>query len=104
MSIASIQSRLKRLEDIVFYEDKDKWVRNVIYIQHRGTMDNVNQDKKYWIDYQDKELCYEKVEDFYNEYNLKPKKDINPIIIDVVDNSHLERVLYECNRESVGGR
>lgn len=99
MSIANIQSRLKRIEDIVFYEDKDKWRLNHIYIQHRGTMDNINQDKKYWLEYEGKELVYDNIEDFYKEYNIYPKKDINPQIIEVVDNSHLERFMYECNRQ-----
>jgi len=97
----NIQSRLKKIQDIVFYEDKYKWVSNIVYIQHRGTMDNVNDNKRYWINYKDKELVYDNVEDFYKEYNVYPKKDINPQIIEVVDNSHLEKVLYDANR--VGG-
>ena len=46
-------------------------------------------------------LVYDNVEDFYKEYNVYSKKDINPQIIEVVDNSHLEKVLYDANR--VGG-
>ena len=37
--------------------------------------------------------------DKVKEYNIYPKKDINPQIIEVVDNSHLERFMYECNRQ-----
>lgn len=98
MSIASIQSRLKKIEDIVFYDDKSKWVKNLIYIEHRGNIDNINQNQKYWLNYKNKDLVYDNVETFYKEYNVYPRKDINPIIIDIVDNSYLDKVLYDANR------
>ena len=101
MSVTSIQSRLKRLEDIVFYDDKDKWRLNTIKIEYKGKSDDINNNKKYYLKYQDKDLIYDNIEDFYKEYNIYPKKDINPIIINVVDNSYLESFMYECNR--VGG-
>lgn len=98
MSVASIQSRLKRLEDIVFYDDKDKWRLKTIQIEYKGKSDDINSNKKYYLKYQDKDLIYDNIEDFYKEYNIYPKKDINPIIINVVDNSYLESFMYECNR------
>ena len=39
------------------------------------------------------------MEDFYKEYNVYPKKDINPLIIEVVDNRHLEKYLYMDDEE-----
>lgn len=98
MSILTLKNRVKKIEDIVFYEDKSKWVQNIIYIQYRGNWDNVNDNKKYHLEYMGKELVYDNIEDFYQEYNVYPKKDINPQIIDIVDNSYLESVLYDANR------
>ena len=36
---------------------------------------------------------------YYKEYKIYPKKDINPQIIEVVDNSYLEKYLYLANEE-----
>ena len=98
MSILSIKNRVKKIEDIVFYEDKDKWRLNWVFIYYRGNWDSVNDNKQYHLEYEGKELIYDNIDDFYKEYNVYPKKDINPQIIEVVDNSHLEKFMYECNR------
>lgn len=97
MSLFTIQRRLKTIENKVFFEDKDKWKNNIITIFYKGTDKDVNNNRKYHFKYNDKELVYDNMEDFYKEYNVYPKKDINPFIIKVIDNSHLERFLYEDN-------
>lgn len=97
MSLLSIKSRLKTIENIVFYEDKDKWRQNIITIFYKGKNEDINNNKKYYLNYDNKELVYDDIQDFYKEYNLKPKKDINPFIIEIVDNSHLEQYMYMEN-------
>lgn len=99
MNILQLQNRLKKIEDIVFYEDKDKWRLNIVYIAHKGTDEDINNNKKYCFKYNDKDLVYDNIEDFYKEYNVYPKKDINPYMFEIVDNRHLESVLYDANKE-----
>lgn len=94
MSLIGIQSRLKNIEGKLFL---DKWRQNTLWIQYKGTDDDINHNKQYHFKYKDKELIYDNMQDFYNEYNVYPNKDINPIIITVVDNSHLESVLYNAD-------
>jgi hypothetical protein len=97
MSLLSIKSRLKAIEDKVFFEDKDKWRLNIIDIFYKGTDEDINNNKKYHLNYNNKELVYDNIDDFYNEYKVYPKKDINPVIIEIIDNSHLERYMYMEN-------
>lgn len=98
MSIGvGILSRLKNIENLVLCKDTDKWRYNTVYIEYRGTDEDINNNKKYYLDYDNKKLVYDDIQDFYNEYDLKPKQDINPIIIEIVDNSYLERYLYDDN-------
>ena len=87
MSLIGIQSRLKNIEGKLFL---DKWRQNTLWIQYKGTDDDINHNKQYH------QSSYIEL-DFYNEYNVYPNKDINPIIITVVDNSHLESVLYNAD-------
>lgn len=94
MSLIGIQSRLKNIEGKLFL---DKWRQNTLWIQYRGADDDINHNKQYHFKYKNKELIYDNMQDFYNEYNVYPNKDINPIIIEVVDNSHLESVLYNAD-------
>ena len=98
MSLTSIQKRLKSIESRAFLKDKDKWRLNIIDILHKGTDDDINNNKKYYLNYGNKELVYDNIQDFYKEYNVYPNKDINPIIIEIVDNKHLEQVLWD-NRD-----
>ena len=103
----NIGKRINDLEDKIILANKDKWRQNLLWIIYKGTDNDINNNKKYYIDTKylkrykpniniaDTELIYDKVEDFYKDYNLYPKKDINSIIIEVVDNSHLEKAMYE---------
>ncbi len=95
MSLSNIQRRLKSIEGKAFYQSKDKWKLKVINILHKGTDDDINNNKRYYLNYGNKELVYDDIQDFYKEYNIYPNKDINPIIIDIVDNKHLEQVLWD---------
>ena len=101
MSLESINNRLKKIESALFNQNNNKWRLNLIFIEHRGNLDNVDEDRKYHLNYEGKELIYDNVEDFYKEYNVYPQKDINPQIVEVIDNSHLEKVLY--NARDLGG-
>lgn len=95
MSLIDIQKRVKRLENIAF--SSDKWRLKLICIQYRGNLDDVNTNKTYWFNYKGKDLNYDNLDYFYNEYNVYPNKDINPQIIEIIDNSHLEKTLYDAN-------
>ena len=94
MSLLSIKSRLKAIEDKVFFEDKDKWRLNIIDIFYKGTDEDINNNKKYYFKYKDTDYVYDNIDDFYKEHNVYPQKDINPLIVEVIDNSHLEKYLY----------
>lgn len=98
MSILTLKQRLKKIEDIVFYEDKDKWRLNVVYVVYKGTDEDINHNKKYHLNYKGKDLIYDDIQDFYKDYNVYPNKDINPYIFEIVDNRDLESVLYDANR------
>ena len=99
MSLLSIKNKVDMLHNKVFYVDKDKWRLNWITILHSGEDNDINNNKKYRLEYEGKKLVYDNIEDFYKEYNVYPKKDINPQIIEVVDNSYLEKYLYLANEE-----
>ena len=91
MSIyGTYNKQLQALENYILSLNKDKWKKETVSIFVEGTGDN----KTYNIDYDNKHLIYDSIDDFYNEYNIQPYKDINPIIFNIVDNSHLEKVLY----------
>lgn len=96
MSISNIQSRVKKIQNIIFSENNDKWRLSPIYIEYMDIKNN--QDKKYCINYKGKKLIYDNIDDFYKEYNLYPYKNIIPVILDVIDNSYLEKTLYDANR------
>lgn len=98
MSTLTIKNRLKKIENIIYYEDKDKWRLNLVCIQYMGNIENINANKKYHLEYKGKKLIYDNLDNFYKEYNIYPKKDINPQILEIVDNSHLEKVLYISNK------
>lgn len=95
MGLINIKSRIKKIEDIIYYVDKDKWKFNIISIFYKGTEEDINNNKRYYLNYNDKDLIYDKVEDFYNEYKVYPKKDINPVIIEIIDNNYLEKYFNE---------
>ena len=99
MSLLSIKNKVDMLHNKVFYVDKDKWRLNWITIVYSGEDNDINNNKKYRLEYEGKKLVYDNIEDFYKEYNVYPKKDINPQIIEVVDNSYLEKYLYLANEE-----
>lgn len=99
MSLLSVKNKVDMLHSKVFYVDKDKWRLNWITIFYSGEDNDINNNKKYRLEYEGKKLIYDNIEDFYKEYNVYPKKDINPQIIEVVDNSHLEKYLYMANEE-----
>ena len=99
MSLLSIKNKVDMLHNKVFYVDKDKWRLNWITILYSGEDNDINNNKKYRLEYEGKKLVYDNIEDFYKEYNGYPKKDINPQIIEVVDNSYLEKYLYLANEE-----
>ena len=99
MSLLSIKNKVDMLHNKVFYVDKDKWRLNWITILYSGEDNDINNNKKYRLEYEGKKLVYDNIEDFYKEYNVYPKKDINPQIIEVVDNSYLEKYLYLANEE-----
>lgn len=99
MSLLSIKNKVDMLHNKVFYIDKDKWRLNWITILYSGEDNDINNNKKYRLEYEGKKLVYDNIEDFYKEYNVYPKKDINPQIIEVVDNSYLEKYLYLANEE-----
>ena len=99
MSLLSIKNKIDMLHNKVFYIDKDKWRLNWITILYSGEDNDINNNKKYRLEYEGKKLVYDNIEDFYKEYNVYPKKDINPQIIEVVDNSYLEKYLYLANEE-----
>lgn len=102
----NVGKRINDLENKVILANKDKWRQNILWIVYKGTDNDINNNKKYHIDTKylkwykpniniaDTELIYDNLEDFYKEYNLYPNKDINPQIIEIVDNSHLEKYLY----------
>lgn len=95
MSLLSIKNKVDKIHSQVFYVDKDKWRLNWIRIFYSGEDNDINNNKKYRLEYEGKKLVYDNIEDFYKEYNVYPKKDINPQIIEIVDNSHLEKVLWD---------
>ena len=99
MSLLSIKNKVDMLHNKVFYVDKDKWRLNWITILYSGEDNDINNNKKYRLEYEGKKLLYDNIEDFYKEYNVYPKKDINPQIIEVADNSYLEKYLYLANEE-----
>ena len=99
MSLLSIKNKVDMLHNKVFYVDKDKWRLNWITILYSGEDNDINNNKKYRLEYEGKKLVYDNIEDFYKEYNVYSKKDINPQIIEVVDNSYLEKYLYLANEE-----
>lgn len=99
MSLLNIKNKVDMLHNKVFYVDKDKWRLNWITILYSGEDNDINNNKKYRLEYEGKKLVYDNIEDFYKEYNVYPKKDINPQIIEVVDNSYLEKYLYLANEE-----
>ena len=99
MSLLNIKNKVDMLHNKVFYIDKDKWRLNWITILYSGEDNDINNNKKYRLEYEGKKLVYDNIEDFYKEYNVYPKKDINPQIIEVVDNSYLEKYLYLANEE-----
>ena len=99
MSLLSIKNKVDMLHNKVFYIDKDKWRLNWITILYSGEDNDINNNKKYRLEYEGKKLVYDNIEDFYKEYNVYPKKDINPQIIEVVDNSYLEKYLYLAHEE-----
>ena len=99
MSLSSVKNKVNMLHNKVFYVDKDKWRLNRISIFYSGKDNDINNNKKYRLEYEGKKLIYDNIEDFYKEYNVYPKKDINPQIIEIVDNSHLEKYLYMANEE-----
>ena len=99
MSLLSVKNKVDMLHSKVFYVDKDKWRLNWIPIFYSGEDNDINNNKKYRLEYEGKKLIYDNIEDFYKEYNVYPKKDINPQIIEIVDNSHLEKYLYMANEE-----
>lgn len=99
MSLLSIKNKVDMLHNKVFYVDKDKWRLNWITILYSGEDNDINNNKKYRLEYEGKKLVYDNIEDFYKEYNVYPKKDINPQIIEVADNSYLEKYLYLANEE-----
>ena len=101
MGINNIQSRLNKIETITTQKYSNKWRLNKLYIFYMGNDDDINNNKKYHFTYKGKKLIYDNMEDFYNDYNVYPKKDINPIIDEVVDNSYLKKVLYETNKKEV---
>lgn len=83
MSLLSIKNKVDMLHNKVFYIDKDKWRLNWITILYSGEDNDINNNKKYRLEYEGKKLVYDNIEDFYKEYNVYPKKDINPQIIEV---------------------
>ena len=99
MSLLNIKNKVDMLHNKVFYIDKDKRRLNWITILYSGEDNDINNNKKYRLEYEGKKLVYDNIEDFYKEYNVYPKKDINPQIIEVVDNSYLEKYLYLANEE-----
>lgn len=99
MSLLSVKNKVNMLHNKVFYVDKDKWRLNRISIFYSGEDNDINNNKKYRLEYEGKKLIYDNIEDFYKEYNVYPKKDINPQIIEIADNSHLEKYLYMANEE-----
>lgn len=95
MSLLSIKNKVNKIHSQLFYVDKDKWRLNLIHVFYSGEDNDINNNKKYRLEYEGKKLVYDNIEDFYKEYNIYPKKDINPQIIEIVDNSHLEKVLWD---------
>lgn len=99
MNITRVKNRVKEIEDRVFYEDRHKWIDNWITIYYAGEDNDLNNNRKYRLEYEGKKLVYDKIEDFYKEYNVYPKRDINPHFITIVDNSHLEKYMYMVDEE-----
>lgn len=99
MSLLSVKNKVDRINKQIYNKNKDKWRLNLITILYSGEDNDINNNKKYRLEYEGKKLVYDNLEDFYKEYNKYPNRDINPQIIEIIDNSYLEKYLYLASEE-----
>lgn len=109
---SNINKRVYDLEYKFITSNNDKWRLKVLIIIYRGDDTDIN-NKKYYIKTSDikkyrpnikvdaEEVIYNNLDDFYKDYNLYPNKDINPLILNIVDNSNLEKAMI--NEDKKGG-
>lgn len=102
----NISKRLNDLEYKIITSKQNDWKLKMLFITYQGTDNDINNNKKYHIDTKylkwykpnikidDAELIYDNLEDFYKDYNIYPNKNVNVVVYEIVDNSHLEKYLY----------
>ena len=113
----NIKQRLKGLESI---KDKDKMyypTPNILFITepNKDTFKldmQLHNNKDYFINIKDADKLEFKTEqeckewldtnrdliNLPNDYTDNDRLKMRPMLIKIVDNSHLERFMYECNR------
>ena len=88
----NIGGRLKKIEQ--FLSDKDKKNMDILFITYENREENSNNNKKYYIKSNDIlhhkpnantknniELIYDNLENFYKDFNIKTRDNINTIIV-----------------------
>ena len=97
--------RLNKIEQIL--NDRDRQDLKLLYITLEKREEQSKDNKKYYVktnniktirpdaDIKDNtELVYDNLDDFYKEFNIKPKDNINTIIMDVIDTSETEKAFW----------